>query len=174
MSNDLIVRPILLLPAREQLELRQIWKHSVATDTNAIGWLPTAAFDTRAADGDLTVIHRNGDLVGWAMHCRSRSRGVMKLYQIWVRPDARVLEHGRALIAQIKATCTTVHCWCIEAWVAEDLPANFFWEAIGFTKTNWRWGKGEKKRRHIKWLVLTPDLCDNTKGEKAKKAEKAK
>ncbi len=157
-KNDLVIKRILRLNSTKTAEIRAMWHHATATDSHAIGWLPTKAFDIRAENGDLSAVYRNDDLVGWAMHSPSRSRGVMKLYQIWVRPDARILEHGRALVAEIQAIARSLRCYMIEAWVAEDLPANVFWRAIGFSRKTWRWGKGEKKRKHWLWVVSSQDF----------------
>jgi len=139
-----------------------MWLHGVAVDTHAVGWLPVSAFETRAANDDVLAVERNNELVGWTMVAKSNHRGVMKLYQIWVRPDARVIENGRALVDAIRKKALAQHCFLIEAWVGEDLPANLFWSAIGFTRKNWRWGRGEKPRKLFRWtapaLVLGEQL----------------
>jgi GNAT superfamily N-acetyltransferase len=154
-ESDLTVQTISQLGGKKQKELKTLWIHSVATDTHAIGWLPVSAYETRAASDDLTAIYRNDDCVGWSMTAKSNHRGVMKLYQIWVRPDARILTHGKALVASIREKARHQHCYIIEAWVAEDLPANLFWEAIGFTRQNWRLGRGEKPRKLYLWTTTT-------------------
>jgi GNAT superfamily N-acetyltransferase len=150
------------LPSPSQAELRKLWTHGVAVDTHAVGWLPTAAFDTRAENDDVIAVYRNEDLVGWAMIARSNHRGVMKLYQIWVRPDARIIEHGRALVDAITKRALQRRCLRIEAWVAEDLPANFFWSAIGFLRSNWRWGRGRNPRKIFRWITPTLHLSIGT------------
>ncbi len=142
-----------------QAELRKMWLHATAADTHAIGWLPVAAFDGRADKNEILSVENNGDCVGWCMSAVSDRRGILKLYQIWVRPDARILEHGRALISRLQEQGRRAHCWQIEAWVAEDLPANLFWSAIGFARNNWRWGRGAKPRKHWRWTTPTIKLC---------------
>lgn len=149
--NDLVIATYPNLNGTQQRTLRRMWHHAVQTDADAIGWLPTKAFEVRSSRGDVTAIYRNDDLVGWAMHAKSKSRGVMKLYQIWIRPDARIIEHGRALITRLQRIAARERCHIIEAWVAEDLPANLFWFAIGFSQKSWRWGKGGKRRKHLLW-----------------------
>jgi len=133
-------------------ELRKQWHHGVRVDAHAVGWLPTKVCDMRLSSNDFAAVYNNGDLVGWCMHAVSERRRVMKLYQIWVRPDARLILHGRALIAETEAAARRHTCWLQEAWVAEDLPANAFWQAMGFTTTNWRWGKGKNPRRILRWV----------------------
>ncbi len=154
------------LTLAQQRELRLLWIHAVRTDTNAIGWLPTKVYDVRENAGDISALHRNGDCVGWVMATPSRSRGVMKVYQIWVRPDARIIEHGRALMLHVAQRAEKNHCYQIEAWVAHDLPANLFWESIGFTRKNWRHGKGRNNRIHWRWCVELTKIPVRENGRK--------
>jgi hypothetical protein len=42
--------------------------------------------------------------------------------------------------------CRLFCCWC-----AQDLPANHFWESLGFVPIAFRGGSGKKKRVHIFW-----------------------
>ncbi len=157
--TDLTVQTYTTLNPQQKTELRKIWLHATNIDSKAIGWLPVKAFDTRAELDQITTVFRNGDNVGWAMAAPSKSRGVLKLYQIWVRPDARILEHGRELVSSLRQQARTARCWQVEAWVASDLPANLFWAAIGFTRCNWRWGKGLNTRKHWRWSTLSASVC---------------
>lgn len=157
---DLSVKTTRALTDRQRTELRALWMKATDQDSHAIGWLPLGAFDTRSENDEVLSCHRNDDLVGWAMAAVSRSRAVLKLYQIWVRPDARILEHGRALVDRLRERARTDRCFIVEAWVAEDLPANIFWAAIGFQRNNWRWGKGLNTRRHWRWTTLSASVCD--------------
>jgi GNAT superfamily N-acetyltransferase len=157
---DLEVKTYRELPGHQRTELRLLWHHATRSDSHSIGWLPTRAFDTRSENNEVIACYRNADLVGWSMAAVSKSRAVLKLYQIWVRPDARILEHGRSLVAKLRGRAWREHCYQIEAWVAEDLPANIFWAAIGFQRNNWRWGKGLNTRRQWRWTTLSASVCD--------------
>ena len=150
---DIIVASTKDLPAAKFSELRNLWKHGVHRDTHAVGWLPTSVFDSRANTDDVTAVYRDGELVGWCLRGESKARKVLKIYQIWVRPDARVLEHGRALIDQLIVIAHREKCSYLEAWVAEDLEANIFWQAIGFIRTVWRWGRGRSLRKIYRWIM---------------------
>lgn len=165
-EDELSVAIARTLPERSQDELRKQWIHAVNRDTNSIGWLPTQAWDTRHDRGDTYSIHRNDDLVGWSMAAKSPQRGVMKIYQIWVRPDARILEHGRALTAYIGEKAFQQRCWRIEAWVAEDIDANFFWPQVGFQRTVWRWGRGDHPRKLHLWIAPTRKTAHTFQAEK--------
>jgi hypothetical protein len=83
---------------------------------------------------------------------------IAKIYMTWVRPDARMILHGRALVDAIEKAAASERCGLISLWCAEDLSANIFWRAIGFTNTNWRYGRGLKPRRHLLWRrrIITP------------------
>ena len=159
---DIKTASVLELKTHQRAELRKLWIHGVHLDTNAVGWLPTSVFDGREKTNEITAVYRDGDLVGWLLRGESYARKVMKIYQIWVRPDARILEHGRALIEQLSQIATTARCPTLEAWVAEDLAANYFWNAIGFTRGVWRWGRGESLRRIYRWTTT----AENRVGQK--------
>lgn len=152
---DIEILDICSLDHRRWTEVQQLWIHSMKVDAHSIGYMPTSAFKTRAAANDIFTCYRNSDLVGWCLVGHSKHRSTMKVYQIWVRPDARVIEHGKALISRVEDGAICKHCHQLEAWVAEDLEANIFWAAIGFTRHNWRWNRGPKTRRVYRWSRLT-------------------
>ena len=151
---DIQIASTLALPEPKFAELRKLWVHGVQADTHAVGWLPTSVFDARARTNEVTACYRDGELVGWCMRGESAARKVLKIYQIWVRPDARILEHGKALIDQLLEVARAQRDSYLEAWVAEDLEANIFWNAIHFQKTVWRWGRGRSLRKIFRWVML--------------------
>ena len=151
---DIVVASTNQLRTQQFDELRKLWIHGVHSDTNAVGWLPTSVFDSRAKTNEVHAVYRDRELVGWVLHGQSVARKVLKIYQVWVRVDARVLEHGRALIDTLMVLAHGENCGWLEAWVAEDLEANFFWNAIGFTRTVWRWGRGRSLRKIWRWIKL--------------------
>lgn len=150
--TEISTQNALALPLQKQAELRKMWTHAVTTDTNAIGWLPLAAYDQRFVNGEILTITRNNELVGWALIGKSQARAVLKIYQIWVRTDARIMEHGRALIWEIESHRHAASATYMEAWVADDLAANLFWRAIGFAATVWKWGRGKSSRKIIRYV----------------------
>lgn len=155
---DIVVASTNQLSSTKCSELRKLWVHGVQNDSHAVGWLPTGVFDARAKSNEVTAVYRENELVGWCLRGRSSARRVLKIYQIWVRPDARIIEHGRALITDLVTIAQRHKDTYLEAWVAEDLPANLFWHAIGFTRTVWRWGRGERLRKIWRWFKLAEDF----------------
>lgn len=158
-SLDIVVASRNQLSDQKFAELRKLWIHGVHADTNAVGWLPTSVFDSRAKTNEVTAVYRDHDLVGWCLRGESLARKVLQIYQIWVRPDARIIEHGRALVDQVREHAIAKKCAYLEAWVAEDLEANFFWNAIRFHRTVWRWGRGSSLRKIYRWVKIAENMA---------------
>lgn len=126
-------------------------------DGHCLGWMPKLAYDQARDKGRIITCWRNADLVGflmWATHLRQ-----LKVYQTWVRRDARMIEHGRALVARAQQHATAANAAEIRLWCAEDLPANSFWQALGFERLTWRWSPHRVKRRHILWTRAVTLPC---------------
>jgi len=129
---------------------RLLWGHATQRDAHSIGWLPWAAFDDAASKGRIITLHNNDDLVGFLVWSMNQLRE-LRCVQVWVRADARLILHGRALINELERIGTEQRCWIMRLWCGEDLAANLFWRALGFEKKNWRRGRTDR-RRHILWV----------------------
>ena len=117
-----------------------------------IGFLTYAAYEEAHARNRLITLRRNNDLCGFILYSLNQQREC-RILQIWVRADARIIEHGRALIAWLeKKIAGPANCWCLRCWCAEDLESNHFWPAVGFTFKHWRWGPANNPRRHKLWI----------------------
>lgn len=149
--TDLEVRLSKDLPRDRQTEAILICGHAVRLDGDSIGWLPWEAYTVRHQRGDLIVAHRNGDLVGFIL-MSTVVQGEMRCLQVWVRRDARMIIHGKCLIEKLEQIATMRGAHVLRCWVAEDLPANLFWIAIGFTQKNWRYGTGRSRRRQFLYM----------------------
>ena len=133
-------------------ELMQLADHAIIHDGNAIGFLPWGAYEDASRNNRLYSLFRNGDRVGFVLWSANQQREI-RILQIWVRKDARLIEHGRALVEHLHNThARRLHAWQLRAWVAEDLAANLFWPQIGFSRVGWRWGPARRSRRHNLWL----------------------
>lgn len=123
-------------------------------DAHSIGFLTHAAYEEAHARNKIITLCRNNDLCGFILYSLN-SRRECRILQIWVRTDARIIEHGRALINWLeKEIAGPAQCWCLRCWCAEDLPSNEFWAAMHFTNPTWRWGPAHNPRRHRLWLRL--------------------
>lgn len=132
-------------------ELILLADHAIVKDGHCIGFLPHGAYHDATKSNRLFSLFRNDDRVGFILWSANQLREC-RILQIWIRRDARLIEHGRALVEHLEeAHARKLHAWQLRAWVAEDLEANLFWPQIGFTKHGWRWGPAKKARRHNLW-----------------------
>lgn len=155
-NENVTVTPSNELPCRQAREALVACYESHNVDAHCLGWLPRKVYDLRHEEGRIYVCHNNGDHVGHCMWVVTER--IAKIYMTWVRPDARMILHGRALVDAIEKAAANERCSLISLWCAEDLAANIFWRAIGFTNCGWRFGRGQKPRRHILWRrdILLP------------------
>jgi|DewCreStandDraft_4_1066084.scaffolds.fasta_scaffold24190_4 GNAT superfamily N-acetyltransferase len=127
------------------------WKSDRPTGAAAIGFLPWDAYTHRDICGELLVLYRNQDLVAFCMLSKVSPFQELRCLQIWVRPDARMIEHGRALIRKLDDIAHQRGAITMRLWCAEDLAANLFWHQLGFEYRGWRWGQHKRARRHLLW-----------------------
>lgn len=119
-------------------------------DGECLGWLPKAAYDQAHQQGRIIALYNNDDLVGfvlWSAHAAE-----CRILQIWIRRDARLMLHGRALIEAVEAIARSKAAHILRLWCAVDLAANLFWRALGFHYRTWRWGRAQRGRRHALWV----------------------
>ena len=115
-----------------------------------VGWIPLAAYRGATLQRRLLICFNNEEKVGFCLW--KHSFGDMAIYQIWVRPDARLILHGKAIVAKLHDIGQSLNCRLLKLWCAEDLAANIFWLQIAFEKKGWRHGpKRTSKRRHLLW-----------------------
>lgn len=143
-----VIATIELTPSKQQ-ELLTFAVGSTRIDGQCIGWLPTAAYVGAHEQGRIIACYNNGDLVGYILW--GANNGIMRCFVVWVRRDARLIIHGKALVQRIEEEGARRGCTRVELWCAVDLAANLFWQAIGFSKICWRWGRAKKARRHWLW-----------------------
>jgi len=130
-------------------EALKLADHSCVVDGHCLGWIPREQIRGIHASGRMLVCYNNDDLVGYVAW--AASRGLMRIYYTWVRNDARLILHGRALVDHVDAIARQLNLPRVELWCATDLAANMFWRALGFDCVCWRWGRAKKSRRHYLW-----------------------
>lgn len=115
---------------------------AVRIDAHCIGWLPFEFYEAHDAAGRLVSVTRNGDLVGFVCFSKPNFGLESKIIQVWVRKDARQIEHGRALTERAAQIAADLGAAWLTCWVAQDLEAMRFWPAIGFESIAQRVGRG--------------------------------
>lgn len=118
--------------------------------TKSIGFVPRAGLYYAASRGRLVTLSRNDDLVGFVLYGGRGSSA--RIYQIWVRTDARLLLHGRQLTNWVGRWGmyrgrTRVSLWCLR-----ELPATEFWRALGFQKGGVRCRSIDTRRHQERWV----------------------
>lgn len=160
--------PLKIVEAHTDTDIHELFllaDHAINTDGHCIGFLPHGVYHDATRQHRLFSLFRNDDRVGFILWSSNRIREC-RILQIWIRRDARLIEHGRALVEHLEEThARRLHLWVLRAWVAEDLEANLFWPQIGFVKRGWRWGPAKRARRHNLWTrpVISETLhpqCD--------------
>lgn len=146
---SVVVKPSQELQPFELHELFQLADHSCVLDGHCLGWVPRAIIRGKHDQGRILGIWNNGDCVGWLGW--AVSQGLMRIHYTWIRNDARLILHGRALVDAVNDLAHDRQLPRIELWCATDLAANVFWRALGFECICWRWGRAKKSRRHYLW-----------------------
>ena len=120
--------------------------------TKAVGYFPRGQFEGYIAQKAVLIAEGDAGPLGYIIskdrYLKRDELGVV--YQLNVAPEARRHLVGAALLrAAFERSaygCRLYCCWC-----AQDLPANKFWEAMGFAPLAFRAGSDRKGRVHIFW-----------------------
>jgi ribosomal protein S18 acetylase RimI-like enzyme len=118
----------------------------------ALGYFPTKQFEGYIEMGAVLIAHDGAEAVGYIIardrYLKRDELGVV--YQLCVKAgDQRKLVGAtlvRAVFERSAYGCKLYCCWC-----AQDLPANRFWESMGFVPIAFRAGSTGKRRVHIFW-----------------------
>ena len=121
-------------------------------NTKAVGYFPRGQFEGYIAQNAVLIADGSGGPLGYLIskdrYLKRDELGVV--YQLNVTPEARRHLVGAALLRAVfdrsAYGCRLYCCWC-----AKDLPANRFWEAMGFAPLAFRAGSDRKGRVHIFW-----------------------
>lgn len=113
----------------------------------AFGFTPISAYEDMAAKGQLWVaIDASSDLKGYVIF--GGTMPTLKVFQIYSCPSSKGHGVGNLLINELKEFARESGYHSISARVAADLPANGFWEVMGFPVYQQVDG-GKTKRRRI-------------------------
>lgn len=121
-------------------------------NVEALSFLPRPRLLEYAVRGQLMVETENGEPCGFLVF--GNGWPYLKVYQVAIEYDARRREHGMALIARLVEKAKERGCHAISLWCANDLEANAFWEAAGFTFAGQRQGGRARGRLHNRWVLM--------------------
>lgn len=134
-----------------------------ATDLSAIDAIKRIADQCRAELGfhtrqayvdslnkdELLIAKRDADVIGFARYHHRRDNRTT-LYEIAVTPNIRDKGIGRRLVDALIADCERVSSRCLRLTCPVELPANRFYEAMGFIRSGGRSHPG-KNRPLYEW-----------------------
>lgn len=119
----------------------------------SIGWVPWSGVERTHANGRIAVLTKHSTIVGFVMFGPSKTS--CKVFQAWVRKDLREITHGRQLICGLKFWSLMRGLVRIKLWCADDLPSNYFWQAIGCEKIGERNRSKKRVRPQTCYVVST-------------------
>lgn len=114
-----------------------------------IGFLPEPKLLAYANSGQLWIEHENGEPCGFLVW--GNGWPVLRVYQVCIQYDAQRLHHGLNLVGRLIRKAEQEGYSAISCWVADDIPANDFWRAVGFVCVGKRKGGAKRERKHISW-----------------------
>jgi hypothetical protein len=121
-----------------------------------IGFLSFQALEERVFSGRLAVMLRNNDPVAFVLWGGDRHR--LKILQHWVRPDARIMQHGRLLTGALARRACERHQRLLSLWCLQRIAATYFWSALGFQPTNVRTKSTRANREQIQWQCVASNF----------------
>lgn len=119
-----------------------------------IGFIPRPRLEQYAERGQLWSETENGELCGFLVW--GNGWPVLRVYQICIQYDARRRENGYRLLRRLIEKASAEGYEAISCYVADDIEANDFWRAVGFSVIGQRDGGMTRGRRHNHWVLWLP------------------
>jgi hypothetical protein len=120
-----------------------------------VGWMPAKQLEGKIAAGHIVVAEEAAMPHAPLGYCISQDQykgrdDVGVIYQLNVLPLRQRHLIGATLVkSAFDRAAYGCRLFCL--WCAQDIAANFFWEAIGFVPLAFRTGSRSKQRTHIFW-----------------------
>lgn len=146
MSDDINIMVTSSFDGAAVSEVMRFVKSAMKGAREELGFMPWGAVVEKASRSQLAVAKCNGELVGFVLH--SDAPPIVKVWQIWLRSDARRILYGTALVNHVAKRARENQALTIRAKCAFDLEAVSFWSMIGFDVSAIVHG-GDKRNREI-------------------------
>ncbi len=158
----------ILRKADEVAPYRDQIRRLADSNKDALGFLPAAVYPEQMLRGKLWVAVEGEEFLGFLLF--GGRFPTLKVQQLGVLPEARHRQVGSSLVGHLARYGEQRSYLRIKARVAADLPANSFWESVGFQLVKQEQG-GVTTRRIINIRVKTletPSLFADYREEDAK------
>jgi GNAT superfamily N-acetyltransferase len=137
MSSFIIENP-------QHLGVIDVVKHLADQHRLELGFHARQAYVDSLNKGELLIAKTNGCIVGFVRYHHRRD-GCTTLYEIAIAPDMRHKGVGRCLVQALIADCQRVASRCIRLLCPVELPANGFYQALGFVRRARRSRSGSRR-----------------------------
>ena len=144
------------LQAVAHVQAMSFIKSEARKGRKSIGFIPWSGIEKADKLGRVSVLLRNSDLVGFLVYGPGKTSA--KVFQVWVREDARMLIHGRKMVEELAEWALHRGLFRISLWCADDLPSNYFWRVLGFKNVARRKGGRHSGRMHTRYVQSAIDL----------------
>lgn len=118
----------------------------------AVSFIPQPRLEEYQKRGQLLIATENDEACGFLVY--GNGWPTLKIYQACVQYDARRRQAGLEMVERLKKIAIAEDR-DISLWCAQDLEANAFWEAAGFTLSATRKGGAYRGRVHNGWILQT-------------------
>ena len=119
-------------------------------NSEALSFIPTPRIEHYRQAGQLLLATENDEPCGFLIY--GLGWPLLKVYQACIQYDARRRKAGMELLGRLRSIAehnqNDISLWC-----ADDLEANDFWQAAGFTLIAKREGGARRSRKHNGWLL---------------------
>ena len=154
--NEIGTMPPIAISKATDLSDVDVVKHIANQHRTELGFHARQAYLDSFNKSELLIAKRADQIVGFTRYHHRRDNRTT-LYEIATASEARGRGIGRRLIDALIIDCQRVSSRCIRLSCPVELPANRFYEAIGFIRSTRRSRRG-KSRPLYEWeLPILPD-----------------
>ena len=133
-----------------------IVKHIADQHRAELGFHARQAYVDSLDKGELLIARKDDQVVGFLRYHHRRDNRTT-LYEIAIIPDVRGKGIGHQLIKALIADCQRVSSRCLRLSCPVELPANRFYEAVGFIRSARRSRRGRSRPLYEWELPILPD-----------------
>ena len=131
-------------------------KHIADQHRVELGFHARQAYVDSLEKGELLIARKDDQVVGFVRYHHRRDNRTT-LYEIAIIPDVRSKGIGHQLIKALIADCQRVSSRCLRLSCPVELPANRFYEAVGFIRSTRRSRRGRSRPLYEWELPILPN-----------------
>lgn len=137
------------------LDVIDVVKHIADQHRSELGFHARQAYVESLNKGGLLIAKMDGRVVGFVRYHHRRD-GRTTLYEIATTPDVHSKGVGRCLVEALIADCQRAASRCIRLSCPVELPANRFYQALGFVRRARRSRSGSSRPLYEWELAILP------------------